>query len=191
MWDARRSKRPACKWENLVSSQLLLFSIFSSKFEEGSERARLAAAFLNKRRGLDACRVASSADGAVHIVSATELESHKDAQLVCPSLERRPVTDFRACNVDVQLPRAIFISSDTTPVEQETVKHLFSLISDKFGAHGKLLDVFALFGEFQKGKENVYFHDKAVELATEIKSEIQDEQIYGELNCDANKIAKQ
>lgn len=89
---------------------------------------------------------------------ASELEKHKDAQLVCPSLERRPVTDFRDCNVDVQLPRAIFIRSDTTSVEQETVKHLFSLISDKFGARGKLVDVFALFGEFQKGKKNVYFN---------------------------------
>jgi len=155
--------------------------------------------------------VSSSADGEVQIVPASELEKHKDSQLVCPSLERRPVTDFLACNVDVQLPRAIFIRKDTTSVEQETVKHLFSLISDKFGAHGKLVDVFALFGEFQAGKKNVYFHvsaslsihmlrnlkmylisqDKAVQLVTEIKNEIQDEQIYADLQCDANKIAKQ
>jgi len=167
---------------------------------------------LNKRRGLDACRVSSSDDGEVQIVPASELEKHKDAQLVCPSLERRPVTDFRDCNVDVQLPRAIFIRSDTTSVEQETVKHLFSLISDKFGARGKLVDVFALFGEFQKGKKNVYFNvsyplslfklrrlkrkqlslqDKAVQLTTELKNEIQNEQIYTDLQCNANKIAKQ
>jgi len=73
------------------------------------------------------------------------------------------------------------------------------------------VDVFALFGEFQAGKKNVYFHvsaslsihmlrnlkmylipqDKAVQLVTEIKNEIQDEQIYADLQCDANKIAKQ
>jgi len=33
--------------------------------------------------------------------------------------------------------------------------------------------------------------DKAVQLVTEIKNEIQDEQIYADLQCDANKIAKQ
>ncbi|KAH8409163.1 hypothetical protein KR009_009605, partial [Drosophila setifemur] len=163
----------------------------SIKFDEGSERARLAASFLNKRRGLDACRISSSADGQVQIVSAGELEKLKDWQLVCPSLERRPVTDFKTCNVDVELPRAIFVHSDTTGVERETVKHLFSLISDRFGARGKAVDVFALFGEFQKGQPDVYFHDKAVALDTEIKSEIQDEQIYGELQCEANKIGKQ
>ncbi|XP_016986614.1 transferrin [Drosophila rhopaloa] len=163
----------------------------STKFDENCGRSRLAAAFLNKRRSLDACHVSSSPDGEIQIVRASELEKHKDAQLVCPSLERRPVTDFRACNVDLSLPRAIFVRTDTSSVEQETVKHLFSLISDKFGAHGKLVDVFALFGEFQKGKKNVYFNDKAVQLTTEIKNEVQNEEIYADLQCDANKITKQ
>ncbi|KAH8362425.1 hypothetical protein KR200_007051 [Drosophila serrata] len=200
--EARRNKLQPLVYEQRAQDDVLVAVAAPSvgrealqkaniKFDEGSERARLAAAFLNKRRGLDACRVTSSADAPVQIVPATELEKHKDEQLVCPSLERRPVTDFQTCNVDVELPRAIFIRTDTTSVEQDTVKHLFSLISDKFGAHGKLVDVFDLFGEFQKGKHNVYFDDKAVALATEIKSEIQDEQIYGELQCDGNKIAKQ
>ncbi|KAH8303889.1 hypothetical protein KR018_008315 [Drosophila ironensis] len=200
--DARRSSLKPLVYEQRDPSDVLVavappsvsrqaLQTAGIKFDEGSERARLATVFLNKRRGLDACHVSSSPDGEVIILPAAELEKHKDWQLVCPNLERRPVTDVRSCNVDVELPRAIFVRTDTTSVEQETVKHLFSLISDKFGARGKFVDVFALFGEFQKDQPNVYFHDKAVAFTSEVQSDIQNELIYEELKCDTNKIAKQ
>lgn len=128
-----------------------------SNFNASCERARLSAALLNKRRSLDWCNITPSTEQQLLIVPANQLEQHKDWQLVCPSLERRPVTDYAACNVEVQLPHAIFARADTTSVEQETIKHLFSLISDRFGAHGKFVDVFALFGEYQKGEKNVLF----------------------------------
>ncbi|EDW58124.1 transferrin [Drosophila virilis] len=160
-------------------------------FDATSERARLSAALLNKRRSLDWCNILPSTEQQLLIVPAKQLEQHKDWQLVCPTLERRPVTDFANCNVEVQLPRAIFARADTTPVEQETIKHLFALISERFGAHGKFVDVFALFGEYQQGEKNVLFDDNAVELVTQLKSDYQNEHIYNDLHCDANKIAKQ
>ncbi|EDW07176.1 transferrin [Drosophila mojavensis] len=160
-------------------------------FDATSERARLSAALLNKRRSLDWCKIEPSTEQQLLIVPAKQLEQHKDWQLVCPTLERRPVTDSTSCNVEVQLPRAIFARADTTPVEQETIKHLFALISDRFGAHGKFVDVFALFGEYQKGEQNVLFDDNAGELVTKLESDYQNEAIYNDLRCDANKIAKQ
>ncbi|KAH8416768.1 hypothetical protein KR222_003699, partial [Zaprionus bogoriensis] len=160
-------------------------------FDATNERARIGAALLNKRRGLDACNIAPSTEQQLLIVPVDKLEQHKDWQLVCPTLERRPVTDFDNCNVDAQLPRAVFARADSTPVEQETVKHLFSLISERFGARGKYVDVFALFGQFQEGEKDVLFDDDAVELVTQLKNDIQNEDIYANLKCDGNKIAKQ
>ncbi|EDW82176.1 uncharacterized protein Dwil_GK25660 [Drosophila willistoni] len=160
-------------------------------YDANNERSRLSAALLNKRRGLDWCKNVASTEQQLLVVPAKDLEQHKDWQLVCPTLERRPVTDYRTCNVEVQLPRAIFVHSDATPVEQETVKHLFSLISDKFGARGKLVDVFALFGDYHKDAKNVLFNDNSIQLVTQLRGDYQNEEIYSELQCDGNKIAKQ
>ncbi|KAM8721393.1 hypothetical protein ACLKA7_007289 [Drosophila subpalustris] len=161
------------------------------KYDADCERARLSAALLNKRRNLDWCNTVPSTEEQLLIVPAEELEKHKDWQLVCPTLERRPVTDVASCNVEVQLPHAVFARADATPVEQETIKHLFSLISERFGDHGKSVDVFALFHEFQTGQKHVIFSDDAAELVTELKSDYQNEHIYNELKCDGNKITKQ
>ncbi|KAH8338669.1 hypothetical protein KR074_003146, partial [Drosophila pseudoananassae] len=181
------------------------------KYDETSERAHLASVFLHSGLGVDKCSVRSNPEGQVHIVPASELEKYKDYQLLCGKTDRRPVTDYQACPVEVQLPHAVFIRSDTTAVEQETIKHLFSAFSDKFGARGKFVDVFAIFGEFQQGHPNVYFDvsgefllffnvvvdfkfflkDKAVAFITEIKNAYQDEQIVQELQCESrNKIKK-
>nr|AAC77913.1 transferrin precursor [Drosophila silvestris] len=159
-------------------------------YDGNCERARLSAALLNKRRGMEWCNVSPSTEQEVLIVPVKQLEQHKDWQLVCPTLDRRPVTDYTDCNVEVQLPRAIFARADTTPVEQETIKHLSALISDRFGAHGKFVEVFALFGEYQKGEQNVLFDDNASVLVTEVKSHLQNEHIYNDLQCDGNKIVK-
>lgn len=91
------------------------------------------------------------------IVHSSELEQHKDKQLVCPSLEVKAVTEYHTCNLEANLPSAVFIRKSTTPVEQETIKQLFVSISSKFGKEGKLSDVFALFAPFVKDVKNVLF----------------------------------
>ncbi|XP_017156518.1 transferrin [Drosophila miranda] len=200
--DARQHKLQPIVYEQLSDEDILVavapptlsreaLQKTAINYDAENERARLSAAFLNKRRGQDGCRISPSSAQDLLIVPASKLEEHKDWQLVCPGLTRSPVTDYRACNVEVQLPRAIFVRSDSSSVEQETVKHLFATISDKFGARGKLVDVFSLFGEFQEGHKNVLFDENAVELATQLKNDVQDEQIYSDLQCDGNKIIKQ
>ncbi|ALC49176.1 Tsf1 [Drosophila busckii] len=200
--EARNQKLIPLVYEQLRPEQLLV-AVAPAKmdrealqkapihYDAHSERARFSAALMNKRRSLDWCNMTPSAEKQLQIVPATELNAFRDWQLVCPTMERRPVTDFVNCNVEVQLPRAIFARADTTTVEQETIKHLFSLISERFGAHGKFMDVFALFAPYQKDQENVLFDDNGAELVTQLKSDYQNEHIYNELHCDANKIAKQ
>ncbi|XP_030379051.1 transferrin [Scaptodrosophila lebanonensis] len=159
-------------------------------YDAKDERARIASAFLNKRRGIDVCGQTPSTEEQLLVVHARELEQHKDWQLVCANFERKPVTEFRTCNIEVQLPKAVFVRDSSTPVEQDTVKHMFSLISTKFGAAGKLVDVFNLFGPYQNGQLNVLFDDKAIDLQTEIKGTYRNEHIYNELTCEGNKIIK-
>lgn len=72
-------------------------------------------------------------------------------------MEVKPVTEYHNCNLEVDLPKAVFIRESMTPVEQETVKHLFVSLSTKFGKAGKLADVFTLFGAYAKDAKNVLF----------------------------------
>ncbi|XP_036318323.1 transferrin-like [Rhagoletis pomonella] len=159
-------------------------------FDAQNERAHKAAVFLNKRRNISPCQTTPSTDKNLMIVHSSELEQYKNKQLVCPSLEVKPVTEYHTCNLEVNLPIAVFIRESMTPVEQETVKHLFVSLSTKFGKGGKLSDVFALFGPYEKDAKNVLFDDDATEFVTELKNPNTNEQIYNDLKCDTNAIKR-
>jgi len=157
-------------------------------YDNTNERARQAALFMNKRRGANVCQATPSTEKNLMIVHAKELEQHKNKQLVCPNMETKPVTEFLTCNWEVNLPTGVFIRENMTPVEQETIKHLFVSLSTKFGQPGKLSDVFTLFGEYKKDEKNVIFDDDATEFVTELKNPNINELIYNELKCDTNTI---
>lgn len=124
------------------------------------------------------------------IVNAQELEQYKNKQLLCSNLDKKPVTEWQSCNLEANLPVGVFIRETMTPVEQETMKHLFVSLSDKFGTKGKLPDVFTLFGQYKDNEHNVLFADDAVEFVTELKNPNTNEQIYNGLKCDTNTIKK-
>nr|AIA24538.1 transferrin 1 [Bactrocera dorsalis] len=159
-------------------------------YDAQNKRASLAANFLNKRRNINPCQNSPSTEKNLMIVHSSELEQHKDKQLVCPSLEVKAVTEYHTCNLEANLPSAVFIRENTSPVEQETIKQLFVSISSKFGKEGKLSDVFALFAPFEKDAKNVLFDDDATEFVTELKNPNLNEQIYNELACDKQSISK-
>ncbi|XP_067641456.1 transferrin [Eurosta solidaginis] len=157
-------------------------------YDAQNERATLAANFLNKRRNISPCKATASTDKNLMIVHSSELNKYKDKQLVCPSLEIKPITEYRTCNLEVNLPIAVFIRESMTPVEQETVKHLFVSLSDKFGKAGKNEYVFTLFGPYEKDANNILFDDDATAFVTEVKNLNINEAIYNELRCDTNAI---
>lgn len=156
-------------------------------FDASDERQRVAAAFLNKRRGLKGCQSVSSTANDLKLVNGRDLEQYKNKKLLCQDMETKPVTEMRTCNWEANLPNAIFIRENMRPVEQETIKHLFISLSSKFGHTERTIDdVFNIFGEYQKDAKDVLFDDDAIEFVTELKNKNLNEQIYNELNCDKN-----
>ncbi|KNC25845.1 hypothetical protein FF38_08124 [Lucilia cuprina] len=154
------------------------------------QRAEKAAAYLNKLRGINTCQTTPSSEKNIMIVNSKELEQHKNKQLLCINLDKKPVTEWETCNLEANLPVAVFIRDSMTPVEQETMKHLFISLSEKFGKSGKLADVFTLFGEYKENAKDVLFDDDAVEFVTELKNPNTNEQTYNSLKCDTNSIKK-
>lgn len=124
------------------------------------------------------------------IVNSKDLEQHKNKQLLCSTLDKKPVTEWQNCNLEANLPVAVFIRESMTPVEQETMKHLFLSLSEKFGKAGKIPDVFTLFGTYKENENNVLFDDDAVEFTTDLKNVNTNEQTYYSLKCDTNTIKK-
>ncbi|XP_059223773.1 transferrin-like [Stomoxys calcitrans] len=155
-------------------------------FDAQNERAHKAADYLNKLRGMSTCRSTPTSEKNIVIVSAKDLEKYKNKQLLCPSMDKKPVSEWKECNCEANLPVAVFIRDSMTRVEQETLKHLFVSLSDKFGKKGKITDVFTLFGAFKNGQTDVLFDDDAVEFVTELKNENTSERIYQSLNCEPN-----
>lgn len=139
---------------------------------------------MNILRGIKTCQVTSSNDKNISIVNARDLEQYKNKQLLCADLEKKPVTEWKSCNLEANLPTAVFIRDSMTHVEQETLKHLFISLSDKFGKSAKLSDVFSLFGPYGPNDKNVLFDDDAVQFVTELKNKNTSEQLYKRLQCE-------
>lgn len=118
----------------------------------------------------------------IKIVNSKDLQEWSDKkQLLCPDLQMQPITNYHDCNLETYLPRAIFIRSSMTPTEQDTIKHMFTSLSSKFGTHGRFPDVFTLFGEFMPAKHDILFNDDSAKFVTTISNENIKEELFNSL----------
>uniref|UniRef100_T1PF04 Transferrin n=1 Tax=Musca domestica TaxID=7370 RepID=T1PF04_MUSDO len=152
-------------------------------YNANDERQRKAVAYLNLMRGSPDCNAQPGEEQSLLIANVKDLGEHKNKQLLCPNGERKPVSEWQLCNFEINLPNAVFIRDSMTHVEQETLKHLFISLSDKFGKSGKLSDVFQLFGSYTPNDNNVLFSNDAVEFITELKNKTPNEELYQRLGC--------
>jgi ABC-type amino acid transport substrate-binding protein len=159
------------------------------KFDATKARALAAAALLNKRRGMSPCDVQSTDNDKMMIAKASQLSNLKNMQLLCPNMEKKPVTEVATCNFEAAMPKSVMVRESMDKIEKDNVIHVCSLLSDKFGGEGKLNDVFEMFGEFEQDKKNVIFSDEGKSLATEWKNPNLDEKTAMELRC-GNAISK-
>lgn len=180
------------------------------KYDKSNERAKYAALMLKQLRGGGPCEeLPEVEDSGMQIVNSNDLNNYKDKQLVCPTnlKETIAITEFRTCNFEASLPRAVFIHSERSKIEKDTYKHAMISLSERFGSKGKLPDVFKMFGEFQDGQQDVLFsvsilgivfisnfrltsvnsslQDDAVELTSDLKSRNfnGNEELYNKLTC--------
>lgn len=75
-------------------------------------------------------------------------------EILCRS-ERKPVDtkeeDLLHCIYDATPPIGVYVRSSVNDNERDSMEHAFLALSEKFGKHGKIQDVFELFGEFEPG----------------------------------------
>lgn len=131
------------------------------KFDKNNQRSRYAALLLQQLRGGSPCEELPDVEGTqMEIVNSDDLNNYKNKQLICPTnlKETIAITEFRTCNFEAHLPRAVFVHTDRTKIEKDTYKHAMVSLSDSFGPKGKLPDVFELFGAFGEGQKDVLFN---------------------------------
>lgn len=130
------------------------------KFDKNNQRAKFAALLLKQLRGGSPCEeLPEVKESQMQIVNSNDLNNYKDKQLICPTnlKDTTAITEFRTCNFESNLPKAVFVHSDRTKIEKDTYKHAMVSLSDSFGPKGKLPDVFELFGAFREGQNDVLF----------------------------------
>lgn len=112
-------------------------------------------------------------------LNATSVQ-YQNKELLCPDLSRQPLSEVDACNFDATIPNAIYTHKSLPATQLANILHAFVSVSDKFGRHGKLEDVFGLFNRF-KNEANVIFSDEADRLVSTPSSI--DEDLYHRIHC--------
>jgi hypothetical protein len=159
-------------------------------FNEKCQRARMAATFLNKQRSIESCQSAPATETTIQIVPSEHLNKYESKKLLCANMQMKPISEYKNCNLEVNLPRAVFTRKSMTKVEQQTIKHMFITLSSKFGPKSKIPDVFTIFGEYQNNYKDVLFDDYAVDFVTTLQNPLTNVDVYNQLKCDLNSINK-
>lgn len=158
-------------------------------YDERSPRAQDSALlFQHKQEAKSNCGHAAAQavpNGIVKLVHVTEAkEKYSDLDLVCPDFTQKPQSEFRTCNFDFAIPRAVCVKQGGDATKRDDVVHAFTAISEQFGHNSPKEDVFELFGEFKKGETDVLFDDRAEKIVTmgnDIPSD--DARLYLTLHC--------
>lgn len=123
-------------------------------------------------------------NGIVRIMHVNEAKNHPDMDLVCQDFTQMPQSEYKTCNFDFAIPRAVSVKTNVEPSKRDDVVHAFTALSEQFGHNSPKEDVFELFGEFAAGQKDLIFDDRAeriVSLANELPSE--EAKLYLSLHC--------
>jgi len=152
--------------EKDITPEMLKKTTF--KFDKSNSRASDVAVAFNRARNIDSNinQIPSSSTSKIEIVHLSRLSDEKylNKELVCKDFSIKPLSEAKTCNFDGQITRGIFVRNNLGGTELDSVIHGFKSLSDKFGHHAKLENVFELFGEFEAGAKHVIFTDDAMEL---------------------------
>lgn len=158
-------------------------------FDESNPRAMDSALLFTHHQGSKSSKcghdhVKSVANGIVKLVHVKDAKSHPEMDLVCQDFTQKPQSEFKACNFDFAIPRAVVAKQHVESSKRDDIVHAFTAISEQFGHNSPKEDVFELFGEFSQGHPDVIFDDRAeriVSLANEIPSD--EAKLYLSLHC--------
>lgn len=89
----------------------------------------------------------------IYIVDSVNYVPNADEILICPNHLPGEFTDYKTCNVEAGLERAVFIRSDIPWKQKENVRRVFDTISNHFGANSEKFNFFDTF----QGQEDVIF----------------------------------
>lgn len=157
-------------------------------FDSTSPRAKDSALlFDHHKEGKSSCghdAVQAVPNGLVKIVHVNEAKNYPEMDLVCQDFSQKPQSEFRTCNFEFNIPRAVCTKQSGDSSKRDDIVHAFTAISEQFGHNSPKEDVFELFGEFSSGQADVLFDDRAeriVSLANEIPTD--EAKLYLSLHC--------
>lgn len=168
------------------------------QYDPTDEKSRDAALNFNYKRGNGKCSGLTTNQSSVRVVrfnqSIKDLKIDAD-EFVCGGTRKAldfDKLDAGQCAYDATPPAAVYVRNTLNNNGQDSIKHAFSALSNKFGKYGDLVDVFELFGEFQPGQTNVLFSDNAKALITDDSINLtesffnydgDDETLYKNIQC--------
>lgn len=111
--------------------------------------------------GHDICAFMSkvSLEPYISIVNSADYEANDDEILVCPNRLPDEFSNYKNCNVDAGLQRAVFINTNLSAEEEERIRKVFDMIMQKYRNQNdddKSYGVYNFFGKF-KGQDDVIF----------------------------------
>lgn len=133
--------------------------LYFSYVDQTKHRAFHAATFFNLAMGHDICEFLNkvSLEPVISIVDSAEYEEDPEEILVCPNRLPAEFADYKTCNIEAGLQRAVFIATNLSDKKEQKVHKLFETILQKYGnVSDNEANVYNVFGPF-KGHNDVIF----------------------------------
>ncbi|KAM7348588.1 transferrin-like [Cochliomyia hominivorax] len=151
-------------------------------FDQSKHRAFHAATFFNLRMGHNICSFLNkvSLSDYIQIVDSASYAPNDDEILICPNRLPGEFNDYKNCNVEAGLQRAVFVRSDLQAQQQQAIYQVFEKILKSFGENS---EYFKFFDAYQ-GQSDVILKHNTISLDFEptYRNDV-DETVFNYLHC--------
>ncbi|XP_065363392.1 transferrin-like [Calliphora vicina] len=151
-------------------------------FDQSKHRPFHAATYFNLRMGHNICNFLNKASLTeyIKIVDSAKYVPSDDEILICPNRVPDEFENFKNCNVEAGLQRAVFVRSNLSSQQESAIRKVFETISQRFGFSS---ENFKFFDTFQ-GQDDVIFKKNTIslDLAPTYRNDV-DENMFNYLHC--------
>ncbi|XP_023295920.2 transferrin-like [Lucilia cuprina] len=155
-------------------------------FDQSKHRAFHAATFFNYRMGHDICNFLNKASLTeyINIVDSSNYIANYEEILICPNRVPDEFENYKRCNVEAGLQRAVFVSAYASSKQEQAIRKIFDTIFERFGTNS---EIFNFFDTFQ-GQDDVIFKNSLISFDSvpTYRNQV-DENVFNYLHCNEDE----